>query len=196
MPQCDLRIPSCWRCEKAGLSCQGYNKPPVFVNCTVTDPGATAVLALSKARVHRIRPTPQPPSNPYEIFLGLKRNLEVSVYCPFRFRLQAWELLKQLYLPQPHSTLNDDLVTTTPYSWLHAVCHLSIANRVLDQSLLAFCAIQISIAEPWSISGDEASMAYSDALPELVQIIGDDKDQNTDGVLAAIAVLSTCEVCR
>jgi hypothetical protein len=73
---------------------------------------------------------------------------------------------------------------------------MSVESENLDQSLLAFCAVQIYIAEPWSIPLDLALRLYSEALPGLIQILGHPHEQARDETLATIVVLSTCEVWR
>jgi hypothetical protein len=65
---------------------------------------------------------------------------------------------------------------------------------MLDQSLLAFCAIQVCIAEPWSVPLDLALQMYSEALSTLAQDLGYTHEQFKDETLAAIVVLTTCEV--
>jgi hypothetical protein len=71
---------------------------------------------------------------------------------------------------------------------------MSVESKILDQSLLAFCAVQIYIAEPWSIPVDLALRLYSESLPGLVEILGHTYEQAKDETLATIVVLSTCEV--
>jgi hypothetical protein len=83
-----------------------------------------------------------------------------------------------------------------PDSWVSAACQLRLESTVLDQSLLAFCAAQIYIAEPWSIPRDLALELYSEALAELVRNLGNVHEQRKYETLAAIVVLSTCEVWR
>lgn len=71
---------------------------------------------------------------------------------------------------------------------------MSIESDALDQALLAFCAVQIHIAEPKTISLDSASQSYHEALGLLVQKLTYASEQRKDETLAAIVVLSTCEV--
>jgi hypothetical protein len=109
-------------------------------------------------------------------------------------RLCAWEILKHLYLP--HEPTHDiDLTATSCYSWVHAVCHLCLESDVLDRSLLAFCAVQIHIAEPHSISRDSAMDLYSEAVRALIQDLGYPHKRDKAETLGAILALSTCEVC-
>lgn len=71
---------------------------------------------------------------------------------------------------------------------------MSIESDALDQSLLAFCAIQIHIAEPDTISLDTALQSYNQALNVLVKKLIYATEQRKEETLAAIVVLSTCEV--
>jgi hypothetical protein len=109
-------------------------------------------------------------------------------------RLCAWEILEHLYLP--HEPTHDiDLAATSCYSWVHAVCHLCLESNVLDRSLLAFCAVQIHIAEPHSISRECAVDLYSEAVQELIQNLEYSHERDKAETLGAILALSTCEVC-
>jgi hypothetical protein len=136
----------------------------------------------------------KPPSTLLQLFQRLQRSITDLSCSPVAFRCQAWEILKALYLPHIQFSKEIYLSTTTPYSWVPVVCEMSLESRVLDRSLLAFCAIQVYIAEPWSIPLDLASHLYNEALSELAQNISYTEEQNKDETLAAIVVLSTCEV--
>jgi hypothetical protein len=110
-------------------------------------------------------------------------------------RLRAWEILKDLYLPRAVPTHNvESLAATSCYSWVHAVCHLSLESNILDRSLLAFCAIQIHIAEPLSISHEYALSLYNEAVQELIQDLEFPHERDKDETLGAILALSTCEL--
>jgi hypothetical protein len=113
--------------------------------------------------------------------------------CPAAFRSQAWTLLKDLYLPSASQSKNVNN-RTTAYSWLHAACQLRAESSFLDKSLLAFSAIQVYIAEPWSTSKDIALQFYNEALLELAQALDKPEDRSSNETLATIVVLSTCEV--
>ena len=107
------------------------------------------------------------------------------------FRLQAWEILKRLYLPQPSQ---GDIRESSIFSWLPIVCELEGSSRALDYSLLAFCVIQIAVTKTGSARVDEALQVYNDALQQLQVEITDDGAGQSDEILATISVLSTCEV--
>ncbi|KAF1832296.1 hypothetical protein BDW02DRAFT_571215 [Decorospora gaudefroyi] len=186
--KCDFRRPSCLRCEKAKLSCQGYDKTQVFVNRTLTKRSTTALAAISEAKLREPPAVSLEPSTWYQAF----QRLSLSISDP-SFRTQAWTVLRELYLPRATST-DTEAEATTAYSWLKAACELGERSYVLDQSLLAFCAIQIHIAEPWNISVNTALRLYSESLPKLVRSIEDPHEQGKNETLAAIVALSTCEL--
>jgi hypothetical protein len=128
------------------------------------------------------------------MFQRLQASISDLSSSPVAFRAQAWEILKDLYLPHAQYVDEINFEATTPYSWVPVACQMSLESSILDQSLLAFCAVQINIAEPWSISVDRALQLYSEALPELAQNLGYSHEQSKDETLAAIVILSTCEV--
>jgi hypothetical protein len=182
------------RCEKAGRACQGYAKTTIFVNRTLTKPSTNALVAISEAKLHRTHTTSIRPSGLRQSFEHLKSALSGQSYSPVLYRSWAWEILKELYLPRFPSPDHIPIAATSCYSWLSAVCEMHLESRVLDQSLLAFCAIQICIAEPWIVPLDIALQLYSEALSKLARDLGYTHEQRKDETLAAIVVLSTCEV--
>jgi hypothetical protein len=134
----------------------------------------------------------RPSSRAFQTFLRLQSSLPDS--SPIAFRSHAWEILQHLYLPRARSIHDIDHTTASCYSWVYAVCHLNMRSVVMDRSLLAFCAIQVHISEPWSISRQYALELYSKALEKLVQSLDLLHERGQDETLAAIVVLSTCEV--
>jgi hypothetical protein len=191
--QCDFRKPSCLRCEKAQLSCQGYDKSSIFVNRTLAKPSTTALTAISARKQHGSKKICESTSTLLQRFQQLQTSISDLSCSPSAFRIQAWEILKNLYLPNAQSLAEIYLATTTPYSWVSVVCEMTQESSVLDQALLAFCAIQINIAEPGSTP---AVQLYGEALPKLAQTLSYIHEQEKDETLAAIVVLSTCEVGR
>jgi hypothetical protein len=182
------------RCEKAGRSCQGYDKTSIFVNRTLTRPSTNALVAISEAKLHQSHAIPKLPSALYQAFDQLQSTKSNCSCSPVAFRAQAWEILKQLYLPRSPPPDHVPITATSCYSWLNAVCQMGLESSMLDHSLLAFCAVQVCIAEPRSISLDLALQLYSEALSELAQGLGYTHEHEKDETLAAIVVLSTCEV--
>lgn len=67
-------------------------------------------------------------------------------------------------------------------------------NDALDNSLLAFCAIQIRLSGKASFSYHETVRLYNHALSKTITILDSPRVANSDEVLAAIVILSTCEV--
>jgi hypothetical protein len=191
--QCDFGKPSCLTCKKAHISCQGYDKTSIFVNRTLARPSTTALTVISARRQHGSKRICKLPSTLPERFEQLRSNMSDLSCSPLVFRTQAWEILKKLYLPNAQFSAETNLPTTTPYSWVPVVCEMERESSVLDQALLAFCAIQINIAEPGSTP---ALRLYSEVLPKLARSIGYAHEREKDETLAAIVVLSTCEVGR
>lgn len=188
--QCDFRKPSCLRCEKASLSCRGYGKASVFVNRTWSEPSTNALDAISEARsLHQTPSVCLPSSTTQTLFQRLQSTPSTS---PEELRSTAFEILKALYLPR--GSYSVDHPGTNAYSWVQATCQLRLESRVLDLSLLAFCAVQIHVTEPNSDFQDKALHLYTETLPELVSTLADDKKRNQNETFAAIVVLSTFEV--
>ncbi|RKL04930.1 hypothetical protein BFJ70_g17153 [Fusarium oxysporum] len=67
-------------------------------------------------------------------------------------------------------------------------------NDALDNSLLAFCAIQIRLSGKASFSYHETVRLYNHALSKTITILDSPRVANSDEILAAIVILSTCEV--
>jgi hypothetical protein len=192
--QCDYRRPSCMRCEKAGRSCLGYDRTAIFVNRTLTKPSTNALVAISEARLHYDRSVQNRPSKLHQAFEQLLSSTSDLSCTPVAFRSLAWKILKELYLPSLPPSDHTPITATSCYSWLSAVCQMKLESHVLDHSLLTFCAIQICIAEPRSVPLDLALHLYSQALSKLAQNLEYTHEQDKNETLAAIVVLSTCEV--
>jgi hypothetical protein len=192
--QCDYQRPTCGRCDRAGRSCPGYDKISLFVNRTLAKPSTTASTAIAEAKLRKAQKVPKRFSRLFQTFQRLQSTILDFPSSPVTARLCAWEILGQLYLPY-EPTRDIDLAATSCYSWVHAVCHLCLESNVLDRSLLAFCAVQIHIAEPHSISRERAVDLYSEAVQELIQDLGYPRERDKAETLGAILVLSTCEVC-
>lgn len=108
-----------------------------------------------------------------------------------QFRLDALEVIKKLYLPQPNAA---DITGTSLFSWFPAICWLTGESDALDHSLLTFCVIQVAVTRTGSASIDDASGLYSTAIQKLLAEIKRDNAGQSDEILAAISVLSTYEV--
>ena len=108
-----------------------------------------------------------------------------------RFRLQALEFLKRLYLPLPNIA---NIRESSLYSWLPTVCELEGESQALDHSLLTFCVVQAAVTQTGSACVDEALQVYNDTLQKLLVEIEGFGAGRFDEILAAISVLSTSEV--
>lgn len=118
-----------------------------------------------------------------------------SLYAPLRYRRYAEELLKKLYLPQPHQLARRPELGRATYSWLHAVCQLSGQSQALDYSLLAFSVIQVYITRIGTASLEQALHLYTEGIERLRRDLENPTTRFLDETIAAIVVLSTCEVC-
>lgn len=67
-------------------------------------------------------------------------------------------------------------------------------SEALDHSLVAFVAIQIRLSGEVGVSYDEAIELYNHALSKVIHVLDCPCIGNNDESLAAIVILSTCEV--
>jgi hypothetical protein len=172
----------CLRCEKAEIDCKGYQRDTIFVNRT---PGnLSTVLSRNRPSTHVFRGFD-------EDLQALKLQIRKLEGPRTQFRLQALELLKKLYLPQPSLA---SIRESSLYSWLPTVCELEGESHALDHSLLTFCVVQIAVTKTGSVCIDEALQVYNDALQKLLVEIEDFGAGQSNEILAAISVLSTSEV--
>ncbi|KAH3944514.1 hypothetical protein HBH98_153140 [Parastagonospora nodorum] len=193
--KCDFQKPSCMRCEKAGRACPGYDRASIFVNRTLSEFTTTARVAIAEATSLQVQISMKHSSRLLQTFEQLQANITVpQAPFPGTFRLGAWDILRELYLPRTRSTDECEVTATSCYSWVHAVCHMVPKSNVLNQALLAFCAIQVYLAEPWSISEERAQSLYGEAVKKLIESLEESDVERRDDTLAAIVVLSTCEL--
>lgn len=133
------------------------------------------------------------PQNPGQRRLHLLNQLKVecasSVRDPLQFRLRALQVLDGVYTP----FLSVEGVYPSAVSWLEAVGEMKEACDALDQSLLAFCAIQVRVLGEDSVSYDDTVQLYNHALRTVIEDLDRGKEA-LDETLAAIIALSTCEV--
>jgi hypothetical protein len=172
----------CLRCEKAEIDCKGYERDTIFVNRI---PGnLSTVLSRNSLNTY----VPRSFDEDLQALKSQIRKLEGS---RTQFRLQALELLKKLYLPQPSLA---SIRESSLYSWLPTVCELEGESHALDHSLLTFCVVQVAVTKMGSACVDEALQVYNEALQKLLVEIEDFGAGRSNEVLAAISVLSTSEV--
>ncbi|KAH9207660.1 hypothetical protein DL95DRAFT_395869 [Leptodontidium sp. 2 PMI_412] len=179
--KCDYRKPTCLRCENAEITCQGYQRETVFINSGF---GNERLVPKHK------NPSPTPPSFD-DCLQELRSQLLEPTSSRSQLRNQSLTLLKKLYLPQPNPNNSELLPVST---WLPIVCCLQGTSYALDHSLYAFCVIQVAITKNGSISVDEAMRTYYDSLQVLKVELDDSNAAQKDEILAAISVLSTCEL--
>lgn len=104
-------------------------------------------------------------------------------------RCRVIELLRGTYLPyQPAEE-----AFPSPVSWLEAVGDMKQPCEALDQSLLAFCAIQLRLADEVSISYDATLQLYNQALGAVIKALNYETATGSE-TLGAIVTVSTCEV--
>jgi hypothetical protein len=118
-----------------------------------------------------------------------------SSFAPLEYRKRAEELLKKLYLPHPRQISRRPELGRATYSWLHAVCQLSGKSQALDYALLAFNVILVYITRIGTESLEQALRLYTEGIERLRRDLENPAMRFLDVTLAAIAVLSTCEVC-
>jgi hypothetical protein len=117
-----------------------------------------------------------------------------EIYDVPTFRSEALSIAVSIYFPQGRFTTSEEDHSSTPSSWLKAVCRMEGPSDALDHSLVAFCAIQIRLSGEIGVSYDEAIELYNHALSRVIHVLDCPCIGNNDESLAAIVILSTCEV--
>lgn len=160
----------------------------IWVNRTITQPKVSAASAM--AAVAASTPLLQSPS---ERRLRLLNQLKAECALLNRdsvdFRSHVHQVLRGTYLPC--QSVEGTYPSTV--SWVEAVCEMKEPCDALDQSLLAFCAIQVRVAGEDSISYEDTVQLYNDALGTIIQDLDQGKGTQ-DETLGAIVTISTCEV--
>ncbi|KAF2424427.1 hypothetical protein EJ08DRAFT_416372 [Tothia fuscella] len=201
--KCDFGRPGCLRCQKAKISCHGYEKTTLFVNRTPTTLSTTAQSAMSELRQRKLpNPTTQdartltPASSQWDGFLQkLKLYISNPSYSRSGYRNETSVLVRELYLPKPTAPNSSvSLGSMSPYHWFQAVCELRGTSDALDHALLAFCSILVSTSRSGCEPPSEGLLLYQRGLQTLVKDLEDRQIRNNDETLAAIVVLSTCEL--
>ncbi|KAL6918785.1 hypothetical protein FSHL1_002780 [Fusarium sambucinum] len=194
--KCDLTTPACLRCTKTGISCRGYERSTLWVHRTQARPNVYALSAVRDAKLKE-RQSENANSVDWKNVLEHMRDQLYSSdpsYEVATFRLQALSIADKFYHPLPKVAESCEDATSTPSSWFKAVCKMTNPSEALDHSLLAFCAIQIRISRNSGISYDETVQLYNQALSKIISILDSPVDGGSDESLAAIIVLSTCEL--
>ncbi|OAA70209.1 Zn(2)-C6 fungal-type DNA-binding domain protein [Akanthomyces lecanii RCEF 1005] len=183
--KCDLTEPRCLRCSRAKIHCQGYKLETIWVNRTLEQPGLTAAAAIAGAA--------RLPQSPGQRRLHLLNQLKLECASPARdplqFRCRALQVLDGIYTPY----LSLEGAYPSAVLWLEAIGEMKEGCDALDQSLLAFCAIQIRVVGENSISYDDTVQLYNHALRNVIEDLAQGKGAREE-TLAAIIALSTCEL--
>ncbi|ORX96166.1 hypothetical protein BCR34DRAFT_497951 [Clohesyomyces aquaticus] len=189
--KCGFERPTCTRCARARLQCSGYSHRTFFINKTLADPSASAPDVLANKKHGRLN---RPFSRAIQAQLDDLVNLaKESTTSPSRFRLAAFCLLQKTYLPNP-IVADANQSHAAPEIWFRAVCELEDSCPVLDHALIAFCTIQVYVSKTGTVSYDEASEKYNTTLRHLSTALHSEENARLEYVLAAILVLSTCEL--
>ncbi|KAI0469620.1 hypothetical protein F4859DRAFT_487242 [Xylaria cf. heliscus] len=190
--KCDRRQPFCRKCIKAKRECTGYDRGErVFVNRSLSSPSTNALSVLSAIRApHRLKETPEetPVRSPSEA--ELYRLFSTSPTNRSRFRKYAVELLEATYLPRH---VNPD-IRQGSFSWVYGLTDLTKPSRSLDTSLFAFCLSQLHVTGTGNASLYQCLDQYNTGLHYLASDLDDPESRVQEETLAAILVLSTCEL--
>lgn len=112
------------------------------------------------------------------------------------FRKYAVELLEATYLPKQavSSSLNAE-TSEGSFSWAYHLTYLTGPSKSLDTSLFAFCLAQLHFTGTGNATLYQCLDQYNTALQYLYSDLDDPEKRVQEETLAAIVVLSTCEVC-
>lgn len=106
------------------------------------------------------------------------------------FRQYALEVLEDTYLPKTLSAESRQ----GSFSWVYGLPDLTRTSTLLDTSLLAFCLSQFIVTGNGNTSLYTCLGHYNVALQHLALDLDDPDRRLQEETLAAIVVLSTCEV--
>jgi hypothetical protein len=164
------------------------------VNRTASDPSSTATSVLSKLRA---REQLQDTSSNWSVEARLHDSFSNASRDGQQFRKYALELLKATYLPKhPLPSSSDGGNEEGCFSWVCRVADFVKPSKSLDVSLYAFCLAQIHVTNLGNVSLHQCLESYSTALQHLYADLDDPERRFQEDTLAAILVLSTCEVCE
>lgn len=189
--KCGLERPGCTRCVRARIQCSGYAQQIFFVNKTLADPSVSAPIVLAESRLSKREHVKKNPlQDELDDLIALAK---ASLASPSLFRQGVFKLLQKLYLPQPH-VADKNPGHVDPHTWVKAACDLEGPCVVLDNSLIAFCAIQLFVTKTGTVTHEKAVEIYNTTLGYLSTYLTRKGDMNLDYILASLAVLSTCEL--
>ncbi|KAI0376018.1 hypothetical protein F5Y04DRAFT_267402 [Hypomontagnella monticulosa] len=189
--KCDFARPSCLKCIKSKRSCAGYDRDLIFVNRTPSNPSTTAPSVLSELRAQqRLEDFTN-----ITIEADLHRLFSESRDDNCRFRKYAVELLEAIYLPkQPVSGSFNTEISEGSFTWVYRLIDLTDHSKSLDTSLFAFCLAQLHVTNIGNASLYQCLDQYNIALQHLYSDLDDPERRFREETLAAIIVLSTCEL--
>ncbi|KAI1772921.1 hypothetical protein F4818DRAFT_443804 [Hypoxylon cercidicola] len=174
-----MRRPVCRKCIKAKRTCTGYDRDFIFVNRTPSSSSATATSVLAERRARRQAADPGSEADLHYLFSESWHNCG-------EFRRYALKLLEATYLPKLH--------VSERFSWAYCLPDLLKPSKSLDTSLFAFCLSQLHVTGAGSASLYQCLDQYNTALRYLYADLDDEGRRSQEETLAAIIVLSTCEL--
>ncbi|KAI1643514.1 uncharacterized protein F4817DRAFT_349552 [Daldinia loculata] len=183
--KCDMTRPFCLKCIKSKRQCTGYGRDLIFVNRTPSCPSTTAMSVLSELRAQEgpksASPNPKAEATLHQLFSESSHNCR-------EFRMYAVELLEAMYLPK------QSVSSEGSFSWVYHVTDLNEPSKSLDTALFAFCLAQLHVTGTGGPSLYQCLDQYNTALQHLYSDLADSERRFREETLAAIVVLSTCEL--
>ncbi|KAK9235229.1 hypothetical protein V1525DRAFT_390679 [Lipomyces kononenkoae] len=186
--KCDLRRPTCFRCEKANITCAGYERDHIFINCTPTQRSLTAASVIAEAKLEDSKQRLLPVYEE-DVRSLIFQATNPSSCLPVEFRRNAAKLLRKIYCPEKHWH-----AMGSACAWLGYLDVLTEESQALDLAILAFCVVQTQLTKTSSFSLEEGLQFYSDALRHHRTDLQDEHKRSRDESLATITVLTTCEL--
>ena len=184
--QCDLRKPSCGRCLKENLHCEGYKRPTIFVSHQpeADDPSRLVIVRPKPAEWRSPTPWDRLPS------VSILRSLSGAA-----FEDRVVQNYFEVLLPKGKYIPRSGVYSLGCYAWIDACVSLSPSSPVLRQAL---CAVSLSSIA--SQSGDQALIRkgaefYGTALSRLNGALQNPQAAaNDESVIPTCALLATYEV--
>jgi hypothetical protein len=165
------------------------------VHQTEDNPLATALPIISDLKRRNVQKANAPDKTRDDSDLWrLFTQLASFKYPVNDFRQCASQVIQRLYLPDLVERNKASNLGWSSYFWILAVCDLNGSNAALDNSLYTFCMVQVYLTKTGHVTIDECLKCYNHTLQHLWKILEDPGARYNDETLAAIAVLSTCEV--
>jgi hypothetical protein len=187
-----LGRPACLKCSSSNRACTGYDRDLIFVNRTPSSRSSTATSVLSKLKAEQQLKDVLVDS---KTEAGLRYLFSESSHNSHEFRKYAIKILEATYLPKElvSSRLNPE-TSKGGFSWVYRLTDLIEPSKSLDASLFAFCLAQLYITGTGNTPLYQCLDPYSTALQHLYTDLDDPDRRFREETLAAIILLSTCEV--